>query len=136
LKLSPGLRALAARHRAPLVFATIGVANTALHTATLVALVELLATPPVAAQAAGFLVANLASFLGNARYAFRRRPTLAGYGKFLLVSLTSLALTLALAALAQARHWHYLVGLLLAVLLGPPLSYLLHRCYTFRLPVP
>jgi putative flippase GtrA len=120
------------RHRDLLTFGAIGVVNTALHTATVVALVETLRMSPVLANVAGFALANLASFFANSHLTFRRRPTLRLYGKFFMVSLGSLALTVALSALAQALRWHYLIGLLMVVLCGPVLTYVLHKTITFR----
>lgn len=130
------LKRLLARHRALLVFGAIGVANTLLHTATVVALVERAGWAPVAANAAGFGVANTCSYFANSALAFGLPPSWARYGKFFLVSLLSLALTLALSGFAELMHWHYLIGLLLVLLCGPLLTFLLHRAYTFRRTLP
>lgn len=125
------IRPLLTRHRAVLVFGAIGVANTLLHTATVVALVVWAGWAPVAANAAGFAIANTGSYFANSALAFGLPPSWARYGKFFAVSLLSLALTLALSAFAVGMHWHYLLGLLLVLLCGPPLTFLLHRAYTF-----
>jgi putative flippase GtrA len=128
------LKLLIARYRAMLVFGAIGVCNTLLHSGTVIALVEQGVTTPVPANIAGFVIANTFSFFSNSWLTFRLSPTLARYGKFALVSLTSLVLTIALSALAEAMHWHYLIGLLLVMLCGPVLTYLLHKAFTFRQP--
>lgn len=125
---------LFARYRAVLVFGIIGVCNTLLHSLTVVGLVENGIATPVPANIAGFLMANTFSFFANSWLAFQLRPTLARYGKFALVSMTSLALTVALSALAEAMHWHYLAGLGMVMLCGPVLTYLLHKAFTFRQP--
>jgi putative flippase GtrA len=126
------LELLLARHRALLVFGAIGVANTLLHSGTVIALVEGALAGPVPANVAGFIVANTCSFFANCRFTFLQPPSWSRYRKFLAVSLLSLALTIGLSALAQAMHWHYLVGLLLVLLCGPVLTYALHKAVTFR----
>jgi putative flippase GtrA len=128
------LSRLLLRHRAMLVFGLIGVSNTVLHSATVMALVEAGIAKPVLANVAGFAVANTFSFFANTMLAFGVRPSWERYGKFALVSLLSLALTIALAALAESRHWHYLAGLLLVLLCGPILTFVLHKTFTFRAP--
>lgn len=124
-------RALGA-HRALAVFGLIGVVNTALHSATVVLLVERALANPVLANTAGFAVANTASYFANCRLAFRQAPTWERYRTFVSVSLLSLALTVALSALAETLHWHYLAGLALVLLCGPVLTFLLHKRFTFR----
>jgi putative flippase GtrA len=128
------LTRLLVRHRPMLVFGLIGAGNTVLHSATVVALVEPGLAGPVLANVAGFALANTFSFFANTILAFQLRPSWERYGKFALVSLLSLALTIALSALAQHLHWHYLAGLLLVLLCGPILSFALHKTFTFRAP--
>jgi putative flippase GtrA len=128
------LKLLMLRYRAVLIFGLIGVCNTVLHSATVVALVESDLATPVPANIAGFGLANTFSFFANSFLAFGVSPTWARYRTFLLVSLGSLALTIALAAFAERMHWHYLFGLLLVILCGPILTYMLHKSFTFRQP--
>ncbi len=123
-----------ARHRAVLVFGAIGVCNTVLHSGMVMLLVEQGWCGAVAAHAAGFALANTFSFFANAAWTFRRSPSWTMYRTFLAVSMLSLVLTLALAALADTLGWHYLAGLALVILCGPVLSFLLHRAFTFRAP--
>lgn len=122
------------RWRRPLVFAVVGAVNTALHSGTVVALVETGVSGPVLANAAGFALANTFSYFANARLTFRQRPSWPLYRRFAAVSMGSLGLTVALSTLAQAMGWHYLWGLLLVLLSGPVLTYLLHLRFTFRRP--
>jgi putative flippase GtrA len=128
------LTRLLLRHRAMLVFGLIGVSNTLLHSGAVVALVESGIARPVLANVAGFALANTFSFFANTILAFQVPPSWERYGKFALVSLLSLALTIALSALAETLHWHYLAGLLLVLLCGPVLTFALHKTFTFRAP--
>lgn len=128
------LERLLARHRAALVFGAIGVANTLLHSGAVVLLVESALAGPVPANVAGFALANTFSYFANCRLTFRQPPGWSSYRRFLAVSMLSLALTVALSALAQALDWHYLAGLALVLLCGPALTFLLHRAFTFGRP--
>jgi putative flippase GtrA len=128
------LARLLARYRALLIFGAIGVVNTLLHSGTVVFLVERALAGPVPANVAGFAVANTASYFANCRFTFRQAPSWRRYRAFVTVSLLSLVLTIGLSTLAQAMHWHYLVGLLLVLLCGPVLTYALHKAVTFRHP--
>lgn len=130
------LEACWSKYRDLLTFGIIGVINTVLHSAMVILLVERLHSSPVLANIAGFALANSASFFANSRWTFQRRPTWRLYGKFLVVSLGSLALTILLSALAEMLHWHYLIGLLMVLLCGPLLSFVLHKTVTFRSPGP
>ncbi len=123
-------------YREILLFGVIGVTNTLVHSALVIMLVEGSIAHPVPANVTGFAVANAFSFLANSLLTFRRRPTWSSYWKFLQVSLLSLALTVFLSALAEVMGWHYLVGLLLVILCGPPLTFLLYKCYAFRHQTP
>src|SRR5471032_974580 len=124
------------RHRTVLVFGAIGVFNTLVHAAIVVALVERLRLQPTAANVLAFAVANTGSYLANARFAFRQPLGWRRFGTFFTVSLGSLGCTVALSALAQAMGWHYLVGLALVLLCGPALSFALHQLLTFRPAAP
>jgi putative flippase GtrA len=124
------------RYRDVLVFGIIGVVNTLLHSGMVVLLVERAQVWPVLANVAGFALANTASFFANSYLTFRRRPTLALYWKFLLVSMGSLGLTVLLSGIAELLHWHYLIGLAMVLLCGPVLTYLLHKRFTFRKQTP
>ncbi|WEF32926.1 GtrA family protein [Pseudoduganella chitinolytica] len=121
-----------AQHRALLVFALIGALNTLLHSGTVVALVEGLRAHPVAANVAGFALANTFSYFANCHLAFRQPPSWQRYRKFLAVSMVSLLLTVLLSTLAEALHWHYLAGLALVLVCGPVLTFFLHKTVTFR----
>jgi putative flippase GtrA len=125
------LRRHASNHREVMVFGAIGLLNTALHTITVIMLVESSITTAVPANVAGFAVANTASFFANSFLTFQRRPSWRLYRTFLTVSLSSLALTVCLSGLAEAMKWHYLIGLLLVILFGPVLSFVLHKVFTF-----
>lgn len=112
-------------------FTCVGLINTAIHLAIVAGLVEAMQMSPVLANGLAFVGANLFSFWANSRFTFKATPSLGRYGRFLTVSLVGLAVSLGASALALALHWHYLVGVLLAFILLPVLSYLANRHWTW-----
>ncbi|MBC7940451.1 MAG: GtrA family protein [Chitinophagaceae bacterium] len=113
-------------------FALVGLANTLIHLVVVMLLVEQAGLAAVPANGLAFAVANGFSFWANGRYTFRSAPTRWRYARFLGVSLTGLALSLAASAWAARMHWHYLAGVALTFLLLPLLSFAAHRWWTWR----
>jgi putative flippase GtrA len=115
-----------------LIFGVIGGINTLIHSGVVITLVEVWRVHAVVANVVAFICANMFSFLMNCRFTFQNRPTWTLYRRFALVSLFSLALTVCLSAIAVWMEWHYLVGLLLVILVGPFLTFILHKNYAFK----
>ena len=112
-------------------FSLIGVANTAIHLAVVVALVEGLQSNPVLANCLAFVVANLFSFYANGRWNYPGRFDRRRYARFLAVSLAGLAVTAGVSGIAAALGWHYLVGTALVFVCLPVLTFLAHERWTW-----
>ena len=113
-------------------FSGIGLINTLLHTSIVVSLIELLHAHTVAANAAAFIVANVFSYWANRRWNFKAAGSIQQYGRFLIVSLVGLGLTILVSSLAAWAGWHYLLGLGLLFIALPALTFALHYQWTFR----
>lgn len=113
-------------------FSGIGVINTLIHTAVVVLCVERFGMHPSLANAIAFVVANTFSYWANRRWNFKTEASLGQYGRFLLVSLAGLAITVLVSGLAAWAGWHYLVGLGLVFVALPALTFLLHWQWTFK----
>lgn len=88
-------------------FGGVGLANTATDFFVYGALLSI-GAPALGANAAGFFAANAQSYLLNSRFTFHEgcapaRVSLAGYGKFLLAHLISLAISSAMIAIFADR---------------------------------
>jgi putative flippase GtrA len=116
-----------------LVFGLIGALNTFVHSAVVIGIVESKMLTPVLANICAFILANQLSFFLNCRFTFYASPSLFLYRRFILVSLTSLAVTVALSGFAQWIGWHYGIGLLLLIAVGPPLTFFLQKHWAFKL---
>lgn len=113
-------------------FSGIGVINTLIHTAVVVLCIERLGVHPSLANAVAFVVANSFSYWANRRWNFKTEASLGQYGRFLLVSLAGLTITVLVSGLAAWAGWHYLVGLGLVFVALPALTFLLHWRWTFK----
>ncbi len=114
-----------------LFFGLIGVANTLIHGAVLVLMVECLAVDVTASHLFAFCVANIFSYLMNSRLTFKARLALVRYVRFFLASLLSLGLTLLLSWITDAYGLHYLLGFVLVVVLVPLFSFLVMKFWAF-----
>lgn len=112
-------------------FGLVGVANTAVHAGIVIALMETVVPPAYVANGVAFVFANLMSYCLNSLFTFRTAITLKGYRKFLLVSLVSLGLTLAITSLAEHLGLHYGIGLVLVIFVVPVLNYFVMKMWAF-----
>jgi len=116
------------------LFAVVGVAATATHVAAALAARELAHLSPLAANLVGYLCAVGVSYLGNARFTFRRAvwhgPQ---FVRFVGVSLIGLALTQGLTwLLVEQLDWPFGAGLAIVAVAVPALSFVLQRIWAFR----
>jgi len=115
-----------------MTFGGIGAINTAIHAGIVILLVEACSVWPPVGQVFGFIGSNLFSYIANATITFRRPVSLAGYAKFVSMSLTTLLTALVLSMTVQWLGLNYLIGLALFVLVNPLVSFALHYLVTFK----
>jgi putative flippase GtrA len=113
-------------------FGGIGVVNTAIHAGIVVLMVETLAVWPPVGHVCGFVAASLFSYVANATFTFRRQLSLAGYAKFVSVSLATLVTAVVISTAAQMLSVNYLIGIVLVIVVNPAISFVLHHRITFR----
>ncbi len=112
-------------------FGLVGVVNTGVHAGIVIAFMETLGPPAYVANGIAFMFANVMSYCLNSRFTFHTPISLKGYRKFLLVSLLSLTLTLAITSLAEYLGLHYGFGLMLVIFVVPVLNYLVMKMWAF-----
>ena len=110
------------KYRRFLSFAAIGGASTVVHAGVVIALVETFGLLPTIANLIAFLMANIFSYFANASVTFGKPLSISGYGRFLLVSLTTLAAVIVLAGIGDAMRFNYLVSLAAILTVIPPIS--------------
>lgn len=113
-------------------FGLSGLFATGTHVLCACLLIEVVGVRAVAANGLAFSIATLLSYLLNTFWTFRRRATGANALRFWTVALLGLGLTLLLSGAAEAARLHYFVGILLVIVLVPPLTFVLHSAWTYR----
>jgi len=115
-------------------FAVVGGLATLTHVTIALAARKLAGLTPLEANLVGYLAAVGVSYLGNARFTFRR-AILHGpqFVRFVMVSLAGLALTQGLTWLLVERlGWPFWAGLGVVAVAVPALSFVLQRIWAFR----
>jgi putative flippase GtrA len=114
-----------------LKFGTIGVLNTVLHSAIVILAYGSLGVPVIMSHVIAFVLVNAFSYLLNTYLVFRSTVSLSGYSKFVAVSGFSLAATVSIAALCEFLGLDYRIGLVIVILVSPPVTYILQKSFTF-----
>ncbi|MEO8485113.1 MAG: GtrA family protein [Betaproteobacteria bacterium] len=114
-------------------FAVVGAIATAVHAAVFALLIEATTVDPVAATAVAFAVAFVAGYALNRRWTFASRADpIAQLPRYLAVQLAGLSLNAAIMAFAvHAERWSPYIGLALAIVIVPPLTFALARAWVF-----
>lgn len=115
-----------------LKFGTIGVLNTLLHSAIVVLAYGSLGIPVIIAHIIAFWLVNAFSYLLNTYLVFCKPVSLSGYLKFIAVSSFSLAATISVATLCELAGLDYRIGLVIVILVSPPVTYILQKVFTFQ----
>jgi len=113
-------------------FAFSGVFATGLHVCIALTLIAQADMSPPWANAIAFTWATAGSYLLNTFWSFSALPALANARRFALVSLGGLALTALVSHAAQLAGGTPGVGIALVVCVVPPLTFVAHRCWTYR----
>ena len=113
-------------------FGISGVTATCVHVAIATALVVGFSASPVLANGIAFVCATVFSYLMNALWRFSARPGRDNFLRFLCVAMFGLMLTLTISWAAQRLGGNYWVGLAWILLIVPPITFVLHRAWTFK----
>ncbi|VWC91980.1 GtrA family protein [Burkholderia contaminans] len=127
------IRTLYTAERARLIrFGVSGVGSTALHALIAAATFALFDATPVSANAIAFACSTAFSYLANTLWSFSSPVTWGNFVRFLAVALAGLGMTMLLAhateTLGLARAW----SIVAVVLCVPPVTFVLHRLWTYR----
>ena len=115
-----------------LKFGTIGVLNTALHSAIVVLAHGTIGVPVVVSHFIAFWLVNAFSYVLNTYLVFRKPLAFGSYVRFFAVSLFTLVATIVIASLCELAGLDYRIGLVIVIVVTPPVTYLLQKSFTFR----
>lgn len=114
-------------------FVVVGGLATAVHVAAALAARTWLHASPLAANFTGYVCAVLVSYLGNSRWSFEQAHAWPQFARFLVMSLSGLALNQALTWLTTSvLGLPFGVALALTVVAVPAFSFVLARLWVFR----
>jgi putative flippase GtrA len=125
------VRALAIRQQV-FRFLVSGVLATAFHAAIATALIEFLDAKPVTANVAAFSAATILSYLVNTLWSFSSSVSRTTLTRFWIVALLGGCLTAGVSGAVDAWGGHYLIGIACVVMTVPPVTFALHRRWTYR----
>jgi putative flippase GtrA len=113
-------------------FAVSGMIVTGLHVIIAAGYIHLIRPDPPLANALAFAVATLCSYALNTLWSFSSTPDGGNFRRFALVSLFGCILAATVSGIAEQCGYHFWVGIAFVVLTVPPMTFLLHSCWTYR----
>ncbi|WP_106753808.1 GtrA family protein [Pannonibacter carbonis] len=116
-------------------FGAVGLTAACVHASVAIALVEYGGVPAMAANVCGFLVAFLVSFFGHHHWSFqsdRNTGSARRMRRFFVLAAAGFVLNNgALAAWLQLTPWSDTIGIIVAIFVVPPLTFLGARFWAF-----
>ena len=113
-------------------FCSVGVICLAVSTALLAALHDLAGLHYLVAFAIAFCLANVLGYVLNGRFTFTVRVSRLGGSRYILLNGSLLVInSLLMKALVDGAHVWYIGASLLLAVVNAPLSFLLHRSFTY-----
>lgn len=114
-------------------FAGVGLGATFTHYFVVLLLVELFSVAVLSANIIAYCIAVGVSYFGHSLLTFRVSLSRARLIKFVVVSLTALALSQLLLALLMMKQWFdYRINMAFVVAFVPVVSYLLNKFWVYR----
>lgn len=113
-------------------FVATGLLNTAAHTIIAIAMIEVGGVTLIVANMTAFIAATLLSYLVNTLWSFSGTINTTTLFRFFVVSVVGLLLAGLVSSVAQASHVHYLVGIACVPVFVTPVTFTLHRIWTYR----
>jgi putative flippase GtrA len=113
-------------------FIVAGALATAIHAVVAIAFMQFVAPSPTLANGCAFAVATMFSYIGNTLWSFSSLIRARTFLRFLAVSAGGCLLAMGVAGAADRAGWNYLVGILLVVCVVPPVTFVAHRYWTYR----
>jgi putative flippase GtrA len=113
-------------------FVATGLLNTAAHAAIAVAMIRLGQASLLAANVCAFTAATALSYVINTVWSFSGRIGGATLVRFLIVSVFGLGLAAIISGIAERFDLHYLVGIASVPVFVTPVTFTLHRLWTYR----
>jgi putative flippase GtrA len=113
-------------------FLLVGVVATGVHTLCAYILITKVGTTPALANAISFSLATIVSYVGNTLWSFGARPNPAQLGRFVAVQVLGVILAAVVTGVIDSFGMHYLVGIISVPFVVTPVTFMLHRSWTYQ----
>ncbi|HEY0687070.1 MAG TPA: GtrA family protein [Steroidobacter sp.] len=113
-------------------FLLSGVLATAVHFAVALAMIETAHAEPAIANAVAFTVATAFSYVINTLWSFGSSIDGRTLARFVTVQLLGVVLAAAVSGTVDWLGGHYIVGIICVPVFVTPVTYTLHRLWTYR----
>ncbi len=113
-------------------FAISGLLVTSLHILVAAGLIKLLASSAPLANGIAFIVATVFSYTVNTLWSFSTAPHGKNLFRFICVAIIGCFLAVGVSAIAAQFGLHYLIGIGMVVMVVPPVTFMLHRFWTYQ----
>lgn len=120
--------------RSVIRFGIVGIVNTSVHIAVASTWIHFMNNSPSLANGVAFTVATVFSYAMNTLWSFSGEFDRATFVKFWLVALFGLPLAAGIAGIANWMGLHYTYGIAAVVCVMPPVNFVLHNSWTYRIP--
>ncbi|MCK9502588.1 MAG: GtrA family protein [Porticoccaceae bacterium] len=109
-----------------------GVLTTGVHVLVATFAIRAFGAPTPLANGAAFIVATIFSYMVNTFWSFSANFEIANSLRYLLVTLIGFVVAVAVSACADYLGLHYMLGILMVVMVLPPVNFALHMFWTYR----
>jgi putative flippase GtrA len=113
-------------------FVIAGALSTGVYVGIASALIAYFRLSPVLANEIAFCLATSVSYAVQTSWSFSTRMSAGSLLRYLAVTLLGFVSTGLIAGAVERARWPYWVGILLVVLIIPPITFSLHSIWTYR----
>lgn len=113
-------------------FASTGLLVTGTHLILAIILIQFFYISSTVANSIAFTTSTAISYFLNTTWSFSKKIQYRTLAKFFTVSLLGLLITMLISFYFQEYKINYLLGIFLAALTIPPMSYTLHSFWTYK----
>jgi putative flippase GtrA len=125
-------RSLDSLKRSGLRFVVTGVLTTGVHVLVATLAIRAFGVPTPLANGAAFIVATIFSYMVNTFWSFSANFEIGNSLRYFLVTMIGFMTAVAVSACADYFGLHYMVGILMVVMVLPPINFGLHMFWTYR----
>lgn len=113
-------------------FTVAGLLVTGIHALVAALAIGLGGLRPEAGNGLAFVVANVSSYLLHTLWSFSAQPRTRNMFRFVAVSLFLFTVSVVVPGVIHRSGLHYGVGIVAVTIIIPPLSFFMHRFWTYR----